>query len=151
MLCFNLAVLGPHIFYRSKIIFSWVLLNRSQAALYCYPWIPCFLWPRWRWAHVDIMLTLASQRKALKWHCWSALLKLILLTNFRIFFQNETYAHFHHSHTCQQNRIFFLLFHFLYREQFPAPVRVPVSDILNLVCRVVNVSAKNLVSPWKWS
>ncbi|XP_073510893.1 proline-, glutamic acid- and leucine-rich protein 1 [Phyllobates terribilis] len=32
----------------------------------------------------------------------------------------------------------------LLREQFPAPVRVPVSDILNLVCRVVNVSAKNL-------
>ncbi|XP_069804415.1 proline-, glutamic acid- and leucine-rich protein 1 [Dendropsophus ebraccatus] len=32
----------------------------------------------------------------------------------------------------------------LLREQFPAPVRVPVSDILNLVCRVVNLSAKNL-------
>ncbi|XP_077117896.1 proline-, glutamic acid- and leucine-rich protein 1 isoform X2 [Ranitomeya variabilis] len=32
----------------------------------------------------------------------------------------------------------------LLRGQFPAPVRVPVSDILNLVCRVVNVSAKNL-------
>ncbi|XP_077326621.1 proline-, glutamic acid- and leucine-rich protein 1 isoform X1 [Lithobates pipiens] len=32
----------------------------------------------------------------------------------------------------------------LLREQFPAPVRVPVSDILNLVCRVVNISAKNL-------
>lgn len=32
----------------------------------------------------------------------------------------------------------------LLREQFPAPVRVPVSDILNLVCRMVNVSAKNL-------
>ncbi|XP_073418540.1 proline-, glutamic acid- and leucine-rich protein 1 isoform X2 [Dendrobates tinctorius] len=32
----------------------------------------------------------------------------------------------------------------LLRELFPAPVRVPVSDILNLVCRVVNVSAKNL-------
>ncbi|XP_056425719.1 LOW QUALITY PROTEIN: proline-, glutamic acid- and leucine-rich protein 1-like [Hyla sarda] len=32
----------------------------------------------------------------------------------------------------------------LLREQFPAPVRVPVSDILNLVCRAVNVSAKNL-------
>ncbi|KAG9462527.1 hypothetical protein GDO78_013937, partial [Eleutherodactylus coqui] len=32
----------------------------------------------------------------------------------------------------------------LLRENFPAPVRVPASDILNLVCRVVNVSAKNL-------
>ncbi|OCT90526.1 hypothetical protein XELAEV_18019141mg [Xenopus laevis] len=32
----------------------------------------------------------------------------------------------------------------LLREQFPAPVRVPVSDILSLVCRVVNVSPKNL-------
>ncbi|KAE8620202.1 hypothetical protein XENTR_v10010148 [Xenopus tropicalis] len=32
----------------------------------------------------------------------------------------------------------------LLREQFPAPVRVPVSDVLSLVCRVVNVSPKNL-------
>ncbi|XP_075715296.1 proline-, glutamic acid- and leucine-rich protein 1 [Rhinoderma darwinii] len=32
----------------------------------------------------------------------------------------------------------------LLREQFPAPVRVPVSHILSLVYRVVNVSAKNL-------
>ncbi|KAM3927123.1 proline-, glutamic acid- and leucine-rich protein 1 [Leptodactylus fuscus] len=32
----------------------------------------------------------------------------------------------------------------LLREHFPAPVRVPASDILNLVCRVVNMSAKNL-------
>ncbi|XP_063787025.1 proline-, glutamic acid- and leucine-rich protein 1 [Pseudophryne corroboree] len=32
----------------------------------------------------------------------------------------------------------------LVREQFPAPVRVPVSDILNLVCRVANLNAKNL-------
>ncbi|XP_040271061.1 proline-, glutamic acid- and leucine-rich protein 1 [Bufo bufo] len=32
----------------------------------------------------------------------------------------------------------------LLREQFPAPVRVPASDVLNLVCRVVNLSAKNL-------
>ncbi|XP_018417490.1 PREDICTED: proline-, glutamic acid- and leucine-rich protein 1 [Nanorana parkeri] len=37
-----------------------------------------------------------------------------------------------------------LLLNLLNREQFPAPVRAPVSDILNLVCRVVNVSAKNL-------
>ncbi|XP_075062638.1 proline-, glutamic acid- and leucine-rich protein 1 [Mixophyes fleayi] len=32
----------------------------------------------------------------------------------------------------------------LVREPFPAPVRVPVSDILNLICRVVNLNAKNL-------
>ncbi|KAM4675724.1 proline-, glutamic acid- and leucine-rich protein 1 [Discoglossus pictus] len=32
----------------------------------------------------------------------------------------------------------------LLREQFPAPVRVPASDILSLICRAVNVSPKNL-------
>ncbi|XP_053318525.1 proline-, glutamic acid- and leucine-rich protein 1 isoform X2 [Spea bombifrons] len=32
----------------------------------------------------------------------------------------------------------------LLREQFPAPVRVPVSDLLSFVCRVINVSPKNL-------
>ncbi|KAG8441489.1 hypothetical protein GDO86_007017 [Hymenochirus boettgeri] len=32
----------------------------------------------------------------------------------------------------------------LLREQFPAPVRVPASDLLSLICRVVNVSPKNL-------
>ncbi|KAM4749195.1 proline-, glutamic acid- and leucine-rich protein 1 [Rhinophrynus dorsalis] len=34
--------------------------------------------------------------------------------------------------------------HLLLSEQFPAPVRVPVSDILSLVCRVINMSPKNL-------
>ncbi|XP_053574224.1 proline-, glutamic acid- and leucine-rich protein 1 [Bombina bombina] len=32
----------------------------------------------------------------------------------------------------------------LLRDPFPSPVRVPVSDILSLVCRAVNVSPKNL-------
>ncbi|KAM8973667.1 proline-, glutamic acid- and leucine-rich protein 1 [Pelodytes ibericus] len=32
----------------------------------------------------------------------------------------------------------------LMSEQFPAPVRVPVTDILSFVCRVINVSPKNL-------
>uniref|UniRef100_A0A8C5PDH4 Modulator of non-genomic activity of estrogen receptor n=1 Tax=Leptobrachium leishanense TaxID=445787 RepID=A0A8C5PDH4_9ANUR len=32
----------------------------------------------------------------------------------------------------------------LLRQPFPAPVRVPVSDLLSFVCRVINVSPKNL-------
>lgn len=129
--CVLAAVPGPPICYQNKIVFGWVLFNCSQAALYCYPWIPCFLWSRWSWAHDDIVIfTLASQRMALKLHRRSAVLKLVLLMNFRHFSKIKLLHFFrtitsrtlwrHLSHSWQLKYIVFTSFSFLIQGAVPS-------------------------------